>query len=382
MAYSFYSVSYTELLKVPFAMNVKNRNAILCLVLLLGASGCAEFKMPTTLFGEDSLPEPVAPQRLSAVWKAATFSQRGKPGVRGFGGRLMFYAPNEKESVVVDGTLTVYAFDDENIDTKNAKPKKRFVYLSEQLASRYSESKLGHSYSVWIPWDQVGGEQRKISLVVRFESRQGAMIMSDASRQLLPGRPKEKQPERFVSSEQNREAQSIQRTRADAGGAATGIVQAGGFQREQSSSTRRVPSIQQMDYGVKQPEIPIKEHMTTVTIDVPARFVRRGAAASFTAEPLDEQDIEQTIPQRAMPSDNRDTVPPTRSPSQINSVTGTQSSAAEKEAESSTRYSRPDRYVRKRFRDRNRRVFQPVSDPTERQPPPAAWPSEISGSRR
>ncbi len=66
-------------------------------------------------------------------------------------------------------------------------PARKYVFRAEELAGHYSESKLGHSYSFWVPWDRVGGPQRQVSLIARFKSAQGGVVMSEMTRHLLPG---------------------------------------------------------------------------------------------------------------------------------------------------------------------------------------------------
>jgi len=120
------------------------------------------------------------------------FHQPGQRGVRGFGGRVMFYAEEGHKPIVVDGTFVVLAFDD--TETKGApvppemrSPEKKYVILPDQLPNHYSKSDLGHSYSFWLPWDEVGGPERRICLVARFEPRKGRPIVSHPSHHVLPG---------------------------------------------------------------------------------------------------------------------------------------------------------------------------------------------------
>ncbi|HEY2760311.1 MAG TPA: hypothetical protein VGI75_06200, partial [Pirellulales bacterium] len=108
-------------------------------------------------------------------------------GIRGFGGRLYFYGKDPNKPVKVKGSLVVYAFDETNRDPKNVIPDKKYVFTPEQFQRKYSKSTLGDSYSVWLPWDEVGGMQKQVSLVARFSSEKGSMITSDEAHQLLPG---------------------------------------------------------------------------------------------------------------------------------------------------------------------------------------------------
>ena len=104
------------------------------------------------------------------------------------GGRLMFYE-KEGEPIKVEGTLVVYAFDENGRDPGSARPDRKYIVTQQQLPAHYSKSKIGHSYSVWIPWDEVGGVQKEISLIVRFEPKNGAAIVGEQRRLLLPGKP-------------------------------------------------------------------------------------------------------------------------------------------------------------------------------------------------
>ena len=56
------------------------------------------------------------------------------------------------------------------------KATKRFEFTPEQFTRHFSQTDLGASYSVWIPWDAVGGESRKISLVASFKTADGATV--------------------------------------------------------------------------------------------------------------------------------------------------------------------------------------------------------------
>ena len=100
----------------------------------------------------------------------------------------MFYGEKEEKPVKVDGTLIVYGFDETNRRPDNTKPDQKFIFTPEQLAKHYSKSDIGHSYSVWVPWDAAGGPQEKVSLIVRFVPREkGMVVVSDQATQLLAG---------------------------------------------------------------------------------------------------------------------------------------------------------------------------------------------------
>ena len=132
--------------------------------------------------------KPGKPDKIVAVWSDTVLTQTGRPALRGFGGRLMFYEGKNEEPVKVEGNLVVYAFDETDRDANNARPDRKYAFTPEQLPGHYSKSKVGHSYSVWLPWDEVGGVQKEITLIVRFQPKEGPAAISDPCRELLPGR--------------------------------------------------------------------------------------------------------------------------------------------------------------------------------------------------
>jgi len=132
--------------------------------------------------------KPGKPDKIVALWSDTILTQAGRPPIRGFGGRLMFYEGKKEEPIKVEGTLMAYAFDETDRDANNARPDRKYVFTPQQLPLHYSKSKIGHSYSVWLPWDEVGGMQKEVTLIVRFQPKEGAVAVSDPCRQLLPGR--------------------------------------------------------------------------------------------------------------------------------------------------------------------------------------------------
>ncbi len=132
-------------------------------------------------------PEPQLPVRLVSTWTDTVLHKPGQKSQRGFGGRLAFFGRESDDPVCVDGQLVVYAYDEANCDPRSGQPTRRFIFPREQFTRHYSESTLGPSYSVWLPWDAVGGPRKNISLIARFEPYQGQLIVGEQTRHLLPG---------------------------------------------------------------------------------------------------------------------------------------------------------------------------------------------------
>ncbi len=160
------------------------------LCLWLASTGCSSLTTTKT----DAKPwpwsqpeaEPKLPARILAIWTDAVHHQSGQKAQRGFGGRIIFYAEADGDPIRVDGKLMIYVFPDEP-GTDNAVPDRMFVFRADELQRHYSKSSLGDSYSVWLPWDAVGGPSRQLTLIARFDGTNGGTVMSDPAKKMLPG---------------------------------------------------------------------------------------------------------------------------------------------------------------------------------------------------
>ena len=131
-----------------------------------------------------------APARLIAIWSEAMYTQPGQRPTRGFGGRLYFYNAKDKP-VPVEGQLVVYAFDESQAGKPSQTPSRKFAFTPEQFTQHYSATELGASYSIWIPWDDVGGVRKSISLLPMFTSTSGQVVIGEQSVNVLPGKSPE-----------------------------------------------------------------------------------------------------------------------------------------------------------------------------------------------
>ena len=131
-----------------------------------------------------------APARLISIWSDAMYTQPGQPPTRGFGGRLYFYSAKEK-TIPVEGQLVVYGYDDSADGTPAKSPSRKFAFTPEQFTQHYSPTELGASYSVWIPWDAMGGVRKSITLLPVFTATNGQVVMGEQSINVLAGKAPE-----------------------------------------------------------------------------------------------------------------------------------------------------------------------------------------------
>ena len=125
-------------------------------------------------FRDKDEPQEGTPTRMTCAWTDTVMSQPGKKSQRGFGGRLMFYEEDEKNPILVDGQLVVYAFDETGREPTDNKPTRRYVFPAEQMPLHMSKNQLGASYSFFLPWDEAGGPKTEVSLICRFEPKEGS----------------------------------------------------------------------------------------------------------------------------------------------------------------------------------------------------------------
>lgn len=164
----------------------------IAIVFTLGLlTGCSQFDLKDNIpwgAGEDG--KLGRPMKLVANWSETVMTNGSSAPMRGFGGRLVFYDREGGKPIKVAGSLTVYAFNETDGLKDDVVPDKKFVFTEEQFANHHSDQGLlKHSYSFWIPWDELGGEKKEISLLCRFVSVQGDVVVSEQSRNVLPGKP-------------------------------------------------------------------------------------------------------------------------------------------------------------------------------------------------
>lgn len=161
---------------------------LLLLVCLCLGPGCAQLQLSRPIPWLPGAEEPaVPPAKVVALWTNAVLQQPNRAATRGFSGKLMFFGARGNKPVPVDGSLVVYAFVEEGRAADEVKPDRKFVFTPEQFAGHYGRSKLGHSYSVWLPWDDAGGPQTEISLIARFTPTEGPTIVGEQTKHVLPG---------------------------------------------------------------------------------------------------------------------------------------------------------------------------------------------------
>jgi len=283
----------------------RNVRRLLSLAFCLAiTSGCSTWNLNKATFWPFGNDKPGTPDKIVAIWTDTVLYKSNQTPGRGFGGRVMFYQAKNEQPIKVDGSIVVYAFDETNRAAGSSRPDRKYVFTPDQIPAHYSKSKIGHSYSLWIPWDEVGGPQKEITLVVRFEPKgEAGVVVSEPTRQLLPGMTTSVAPE--VS-------------KIPTEGAAVGMTPA------QSTSQ----PVQQASYNAATPPTtasanadPPARRMTTTTISVPSEMAHnpllagRAASSGIPNGRVRPQETLNSAPQRLPPLTNElSTLTPTSQP--------------------------------------------------------------------
>lgn len=283
-----------------FHIKIRTVSIVVLVTTLFGSAGCAKMSWkPSKIFSLDSTwpfrdddePREGIPARMVCTWSDTIMSQPGKASQRGFGGRILFYEPEEKNPILVDGQLVVYAFDESGREPTDNKPTRRYVFPPEQVQLHMSKSELGASYSFFLPWDEGGGGPRtEVSLICRFEPKGGAVISGEQTRLVLPGKivldgKKEplKVPEGVASRPVVPTLQSVQAQRNDERSAQLASYEANVTAAPQ---TTMMPTSQGRD------ELPARR-MTATTINLPGNYQMPTAAALMNPTPVPTQPVVQ-----------------------------------------------------------------------------------------
>jgi hypothetical protein len=335
-----------------------------CLLLLaaglfVDVPGCAMMNTNALSFSKKE-PEFLTPRQIVPVWSDTVLHQPGEPATRGFGGRIMFYGEDKHKAIRVDGTLVVYAWDDSKGSMERT-PDRKYVFPSDKLQTHYSESRLGHSYSFWVPWDAAGGPLQHLTLISRFVSNDGTELTAAPAHVVLQG-PGELSPfqSEIVESKSKADKKSIARNRLRSP-AGTGIQQVG-YEVEESEADAQRDSTPARHPGLQTSEIDLtsgfyhRNMQGRQTEDGDSSFDANDADDLLTSEPESKP--------RALNSDRRSKRPTS---SAENSSHGDDAESAKDSNPPTTRLQPFESRVR------TSRAARSAADPLRKEPLRAKW---------
>jgi|GEM_PF-1088465 len=248
--------------------NHKFAQAFMLMVLAAtGGPGCKTVSLPNPLSSWTKIQESktAAPANMVCIWTPDVLAKSAQAPARGLGGRIFFYDQNQKV-VAAEGQLIIYGYDDSKPEHSTDRvPDRKFAFTPEQLKKHHSESQLGPSYSVWVPWEKAGGEAKQVTLVPVFTSTTGRVVMGQPTVSILPGPVGEGGLANVVRTRQSSSLPTIQRVT-----------------HEDRSATVELASPEESTTGGP------AQQMRTTTIELPeaiSRRINRGALNSSQTGP-------------------------------------------------------------------------------------------------
>ena len=219
---------------------------------LVSSSGCQTWgnKSTSTSWWKKSS-EPVPPDapenfgeavKIDISWKDDVLPGPDGRLQRGVGGRVHFLDKNDKP-IRVRGSLTVYGFDEHNGQATSPRPDKRFHFKEEELQTLYSQSTIGHSYSIWLPWDEQG-YQRHVAVMPIFRAEDGRLLKGNHAQAVLHG-PENPNPVSHMQEKQRRfeESQLVERVVFQSANLNSGVSVASGETPLEPTSRVRTISV-------------------------------------------------------------------------------------------------------------------------------------------
>lgn len=256
---------------------------------LVAFSGCTVMNAeisPNAWSFKKSEPDFVPPRQIVPVWSDTVLHQPGEPATRGFGGRIMFYGEDKHKAIRVDGTLIVYAWDDSKGSMQRT-PDRKYVFPSDEFQTHYSQSRLGHSYSFWVPWDAAGGPLQHLTLISRFVSNDGTEITAAPAHVVLQG-PGEMSPfQDEIARSKIKTGRLSNRNGGLGQDSAGGAIQQASWQRDESISSGQQSSPKSQYPGLLTSEIGLTSGFYHRNM--------RGRQAQDQAEPLYVKDADELL---------------------------------------------------------------------------------------
>jgi hypothetical protein len=161
-------------------------------LLLVFVFGCQTPRAVKQIQAKNPLAKNVAktPTKIVDVWNSYAQTTPDGKVMRGIAGRIHFYGDQKPtRSVKVDGNLSVFVFDGNETDPAHTKPLKVFQFQADTLNKHYAFKKpLGHGYDFFLPLDEIGGEEKPLCVMARFDDQlENRLVMAAPVNTVLAG---------------------------------------------------------------------------------------------------------------------------------------------------------------------------------------------------
>ena len=160
-----------------------------CAMFLCSFVGCATFHIPfEKKIPKASAADPVV--QILCLWQQAEGRDPEGYPCKGFSGQILFLSNKAATPVQCEGDVRIYLFDDQGDAEAQAKPLRQFEFDSGSWGIHLTETSLGPTYSVFVPYVRKGVKDANCALRVRLKPKIGPVVFSDLSNMPLNGNKK------------------------------------------------------------------------------------------------------------------------------------------------------------------------------------------------
>ena len=158
------------------AAMTKHRLHMLSFLLLLATAGCADTAFIQSrgkfLRGAHNKTQARQAARILCLWEAAEGQGLDGQPSRGFAGQILFFGPGDAAPFPVHGTIRIFEYDNFDPNENSPKPIHAFVFDDGGWNAHRSESTMGESYNVFLPYVKHHAGRAKCALKVEFTAEQ------------------------------------------------------------------------------------------------------------------------------------------------------------------------------------------------------------------
>ena len=194
----------------------KHRLHMLSFLLLLATAGCADTAFIQSrgkfLRGAHNKTQARQAARILCLWEAAEGQGLDGQPSRGFAGQILFFGPGDAAPFPVHGTIRIFEYDNFDPNENSPKPIHAFVFDDGGWNAHRSESTMGESYNVFLPYVKHHAGRAKCALKVEFTAENGRTISSPITEVSLQARQKSAKAQSAISrniARQNQESLAV-----------------------------------------------------------------------------------------------------------------------------------------------------------------------------
>lgn len=181
----------------------KQRLYMLSFLLLLTSVGCADtsfIKSPGQFLpGARNKAQTRQAARILCLWEAAEGQGLDGQPSRGFAGQILFFGPGDAAPFPVHGAIRIFEYDNFDPDEDSPKPIHAFVFDDGGWNAHRSESTVGESYNVFLPYVKHHKGPATCALKVEFTAENGRTISSPITEVSLQPRQKSAHTQSAIS---------------------------------------------------------------------------------------------------------------------------------------------------------------------------------------